>query len=61
MWRHYLSLPEQTSDLHSVQVPPRVHSTVIVANSDLLNHVSYIGKLHTKSSANVLRHYIHIM
>lgn len=43
----YLSLPQQASDLHSVQVPARVHAAVVVADADLLDHVSHICQLCT--------------
>lgn len=40
--RQYLSLPEQTSDLHSVQMPAWVDPTVVMANTDLLNYIPHV-------------------
>lgn len=44
-YQQYLSLPEQTSDLHPVQVPAWVDSTVVMADTDLLNYIPHICQL----------------
>ncbi|TNN31452.1 hypothetical protein EYF80_058397 [Liparis tanakae] len=38
----YLSLPEQTSDLHAVQMPARVDPAVVVADPDLFNDIAHV-------------------
>lgn len=40
--KQYLSLSEQTSDLHSVQMPAWIDSTVVMSYSDLLNYIPHI-------------------
>lgn len=42
---HYLSFPELSSDLHSVQVPPWVGAPVVVTYPYFLNHVPDILQL----------------
>lgn len=39
---YYLSFPELSSDLHSVEVPSWVGSSVVVSNSDFLYNVTNI-------------------
>lgn len=41
----YLSLPELSSDLHSVQVPSWVGASVVMSYPDFLNHIPYILQL----------------
>lgn len=45
---YYLSFPELSPDLHSVEVPPRVGAPVVMSYSDFLDNVADILELENR-------------
>lgn len=50
----YLSFPELSSDLHSVEVPSWVGAPVVVSYPDFLDHVPYVLQLGKEQQSTVL-------